>query len=73
MPNVKSDNGHKLNAGNSLTIAKRVEGIKEHEDLSQFVKIDILAACLGLFLPTLTISYICNISVQLNLNAEMIE
>lgn len=44
MPSVKSDNGDKLNAGNSLTIAKCVEGIKEHEDLSQFLKTDMLAA-----------------------------
>lgn len=42
--NVKSGNGHKLNAGISLTIAKHVEGIKECEDLSQFVKSEILAA-----------------------------
>lgn len=44
MPNVKSGNGHKLNAGNILTIAKHMEGIKEHENLSQFVKIEILTA-----------------------------
>lgn len=44
VPNVKSGNGHKLNAGNSLTTARCVEEIKEHEDLSQFVKIEILTA-----------------------------
>lgn len=60
------------NASNCLTVAKRVEKIKEHEDLSLHEEAELSVSSV-FSLPTLITGYICNIAAEPNLNAKVIE